>query len=433
MSRLPALTRGLLGLYNAAWLAAVPALYAAPRLRQGFARRLLREGPERYVDLWFQAASAGEAYLVRELILALPADSKLSLLATSVTRQGIGILEETAWTLPETHPGVKLDVSYFPFDAPALMRQAMERFSPRCMVLLETEIWPGLLAACKEFDVPVAVVNARMNAGSLGGYLCARGLMRQLAPDTVLAVSDEAAKRYAILFGSDRVGLMHNIKFDRFSTDPAPVAGDNPVARILGPEPKAALFASVRREEEPDVLEAVKLLHEARPETTLALFPRHMHRLDFWREALYESGLRPVLRSALTGPPPAGSVILWDAFGELGAAYGFCRAAFVGGSLRPLGGQNFLEPLCHGVVPVIGPHWANFAWIGRGVVDQGLAVEVTTPAELAERMTKQLARPQKRETVQKKVAAYVDSRRGGTRTALDAIMALTQRTASRDR
>jgi len=147
-----------------------------------------------------------------------------------------------------------------------------------------------------------------------------------------------------------------------------------------------------------------------------------MHRLDFWREALYETGLHLVMRSDLDSPPPPGSVILWDTFGELSTAYAFCRAAFVGGSLVPLGGQNFLEPLTHGVVPCTGPHWSNFAWIGRDIVDQGLVVEVDGPGELAERMARTLARPRKREAVQKKVGAYVNSRRGGTATALECIL-----------
>ncbi|MBU1003353.1 MAG: 3-deoxy-D-manno-octulosonic acid transferase [Proteobacteria bacterium] len=425
-----AMTRALLGVYNLLWLPALPVLYAAPRLREGFSKRMLCQGPDGFVDIWIQAASAGEAYLANELLLNLPKDSNLTVLITTMTRQGLGILEQTAWDLPQTHPQLTLHTSYFPFDAPSLMRKAMERFSPKCMVLLETEIWPGLLAACKEFDVPVAIVNARMNTSSLGGYLSARGLLRQLAPDRILAISEEAARRYALVFGAERVDTMPNIKFDRFPSAPEPTPENSPVRAILGPKPECALFASVRHEEESDVLKALQLLHEARPKTTLALFPRHMHRLDFWREALYKSGLRPVLRSELNSPPPEGSIILWDAFGELGSAYEFCRAAFVGGSLRPLGGQNFLEPLSHGVVPCIGPHWSNFSWIGQGIVDQGLVHVVHSPGELATQMAKTLARPRKREAVRGKVNAYVDSHRGGTAKALKLILSLSERTSS---
>jgi len=405
----------LLGLYNLLWPLALPALWLAPRLREGFGQRILRGFPEGFMDIWIQAASGGEAYLARELVLNMPTGRALRILVTTNTRQGYEILERTAAELAELRPELSLVPAYCPFDQPSLMSRAMERTSPKVLVILETELWPGLLAAAREFDVPVLVANARMNPSSLAGYLCAGSLLRQLAPQRVLAISSEAALRFSILFGAERVERMHNIKFDRFPALPPTAPEGSPLRTILGDGTPWAVFASVRREEEPEVLQALKMIHEARPRTSLALFPRHMHRLDFWREALYEAGLSPVMRSGLTGPPPPGSTVVWDTFGELTGAYEFCKAAFVGGSLRPLGGQNFLEPLSHGIVPLSGPHWSNFSWIGREIVEQGLLREVQTPAELAEAMIKNLRRPPLREAVRAKVDAYVDSRRGGTK------------------
>lgn len=413
--------RGLLAVYNAAWYAALPALLLAPRLREGFSQRTLRDFPEGFVDVWVQAASGGEAYLARELAFAMPPGRSLRILATTNTRQGHEVLERAADDLADARTDVTLVPAYCPFDQPALMSRAMERLSPKVLVLLETEIWPGLLAAAKENEVPVVVANARMNAGSLAGYLCAARLLAQLAPDRVLAVSAEAALRFSILFGAQRVERMDNIKFDRVPQEPPTAPGDSPLRAVMGDGAPWAAFASVRKEEEPDVLAAVLKVHEARPKTNLALFPRHMHRLDFWREALYETGLPPVMRSGLTAPPPPGSVVLWDVFGEMSGAFEFCRAAFVGGSLRPLGGQNFLEPLCHGLVPVSGPHWSNFSWIGREVVDLGLLREVRTPDELAEALVRLLARPPKPQDVRAKLGAYVDKRRGGTAQAVNRI------------
>lgn len=413
--------KALLGAYNLLWPVALPALYLAPRLREGFAERRLRDPLQGYVDVWIQAASGGEAYLARELAFAMPQERAVRILATTNTRQGREVLDTAAADLAAAGSATTLVPAYCPFDQPALMRRAMEHYSPKALVLLETEIWPGLLAAAREAGVPTLFVNARMNPSSLAGYLCAGGLLRQLAPDRVLAVSDEASMRFSILFGAERVERMHNIKFDRFPAEPQRAPEDSPVRAILGGRTPVAGFASVRREEEPDVLRALAAVHEARPKTTLALFPRHMHRLDFWRRSLYEAGLPVVMRSELDAAPAPGSVVLWDAFGELGAAYEFCRAAFVGGSLRPLGGQNFLEPLSHGVQPVIGPHWSNFSWIGRDIVDQGLVREVADADELARTMVTILNRPPAPDALRAKVGAYVDSRRGGTAQAVQRI------------
>ena len=143
MSGHSAMTRFLLGAYNLAWLPALPALYCLPRLREGFARRMLRQGPEAFADIWVQAASGGEAFLARELIMGLPVDRRLTVLATTMTSQGLGILEKAAGDAAESHPLLTVNTTYFPFDAPSLMDKAVERFSPKCVVLLETEIWPG--------------------------------------------------------------------------------------------------------------------------------------------------------------------------------------------------------------------------------------------------------------------------------------------------
>jgi 3-deoxy-D-manno-octulosonic-acid transferase len=109
-----------------------------------------------------------------------------------------------------------------------------------------------------------------------------------------------------------------------------------------------------------------------------------------------------------------GSVILWDTFGELGAAYRLCRAAFVGGSLAPLGGQNFLEALNGGVRPVIGPHWANFAWVGRGLLADGLVREVPGWRAAADVLASDLREPIPRRQIREHAATYVRARQGAT-------------------
>ncbi len=108
-----------------------------------------------------------------------------------------------------------------------------------------------------------------------------------------------------------------------------------------------------------------------------------------------------------------GTVLLWDVFGELGRAYGLARAAFVGGSLKPLGGQNFLEPLGLGTPTVTGPHWDNFAWVGRAILDLGPLREARDGDGVLEALLAFLARPPDRAAVRRAVLDYAASRTGG--------------------
>ena len=99
------------------------------------------------------------------------------------------------------------------------------------------------------------------------------------------------------------------------------------------------------------------------------------------------------LRSQTEHLVSQGTVILWDTFGELSLAYKISRAAFVGGSLAPLGGQNFLEVIIYGVVPVIGPSWENFAWIGSEIVEKGLVRIAADWREVVSILTEDLKKP----------------------------------------
>jgi len=120
------------------------------------------------------------------------------------------------------------------------------------------------------------------------------------------------------------------------------------------------------------------------------------------------------LRSDIKTQIPDGAVILWDVFGELDLAYAQASAAFVGGTLAPLGGQNFLEPLISGITPVIGPFWDNFKWVGKEILDLGIVHQAVSWKEVAEILIAAIMNPQPRETVRQQAGAYIKKRQGGT-------------------
>jgi 3-deoxy-D-manno-octulosonic-acid transferase len=139
-----------------------------------------------------------------------------------------------------------------------------------------------------------------------------------------------------------------------------------------------------------------------------------MHRVKYWKQALDRLTIPWALRSESEEHVAYGTVILWDTFGELALAYQLSNAAFVGGSLAPVGGQNFLEALTCGVVPVIGPFWENFAWVGREIVDEGLVRNAGNWKEVADILVEAMTKSPSHETVREAALRYVRDRRGGT-------------------
>jgi len=418
----------MLAVYGLAWRAALPALGRNKRLRAGWEQRVLSGGPPPRADLWIQAASGGEAYLARELLSRLPdmlpnmladklagAENPLTVLVTTFTTQGLEVLSQAAQDLA---PRLRLLPAYVPFDLPGRMERALAAVSPRAVVLLETELWPGLMAACRRQKVPVLVLNARMTDKSLGGYLRMPGFWRALFPTRALAVSEADAARFAKLFPDSRVGVMQNIKFDRLRLEPSPPKAE--LAELLPPGAPFIVLGSVRRQEEEQVLALALSLLERRPETVIGLFPRHMERVEAWAKLLIRAG-RPFARRSAGEAVRPGSLILWDAFGELGQAFGLATTCFVGGSLADLGGQNFLEPLAHGVVPVIGPYWSNFAWVGEEIFEAGLARRASGWESVRDALLALTAAPPDREAVRARAQIYADCRRGGAVTACQAV------------
>lgn len=402
--------------YEAIWWIAIPFLSLSPRLRQGFSNRVSPQPIPSRPDLWIQAASGGEAYLAIEILKALPQDRQVHILVTSCTTQGLGILTNFS---PPSH--VLLTIRYFPFDRPCLMRRILTRWNPRLVVLLETELWPGLLWACRRAVIPYIIVNGRMTEKSLGRYLTIRSIWKNLQPKMILALPD-SADRFSKLFDQTLVTVMENIKFDRFHADLLQVSPL--IKNILQPDVRFCVFGSVRAEEEPVILQAVATLLSLMPDIVIGLVPRHLHRVDTWIRKLTAADIPIVLRSEISNPVQPGKVILWDVFGELGQAYALADAAFVGGTLAPCGGQNFLEPLTAGVIPSIGPYWDNFAWIGRQILQAGLVEEVDNANDLVQSLANRLMHPQSRTAVQEKARAYVSAKQGGAALAGNTIIGL---------
>lgn len=410
-------------LYGLAWRLARPLLRRNHRLADGFALRAVPDNWARPADVWLQAASGGEAYLVWELLRHLPPQpGVLRVLATTWTRQGLEVLQGMSARLSETRQDLDIQVTLFPLDHPVLMYRATGMVNPRVIVLLETELWPGLLFASTRRHIPVLVLNGRLSRKSCRNYRLldrlAPGFWDAVGPRAVSAVSRADADRFAAILPQDRVSIAPNIKFDRAAAAAeALTASTESLTPLLPSESRIFLLASVRQEEETLLAPVVTSLLVRHPGSTVIVAPRHLHRVSAWGAAL--SGIPFRLRSALTPENPArpGEAVIWDTFGELSSLYNLAHAVFIGGSLAPLGGQNFLEPLSAGRVPRVGPHVDNFLWAldsesGAGSLDnQLLVMRCATP----ERLLESLAEPQPDPAaVRERFGRWLNSRQGGS-------------------
>ena len=400
--------------YDRLWGLAMPLIKCNHRLSEGIDQRLFRSCLPGASDIWIQAASVGESFLALEILKRLRPGAPMRILLTTNTTQGLEIFEKVRSEHLLQDRDIRVETAYFPFDRPRIMQRAVRHIRPALMVLLEAELWPAHLAALKNARTRILVVNGRMSAKSLKRYRWWPAFWRRLSPDGILAMSGADAHRFATLFGPQRVNVIPNLKFDRLDLNSAGSTSINPLAPLFLPDVELLVMGSIREAEEEAIQKIITAIRRLRPDTVIGLFPRHMQRLTAWASYLDRRRIAWRLRSRVAAPAAPGTVILWDTFGELVSAYRLCRAAFVGGSLAPLGGQNFLEAVTSGVVPVIGPHWDNFAWVGEAFIKLGLIQVAADWRQAADLLMTNLSQTPRREHVRRRAMQYIEERQGGT-------------------
>jgi len=335
-----------------------------PGYRRNVAERLGRySGAPGKPAIWVHAVSVGEARasapLARSLAAAHP---DCDLLLTCTTAAGRATLEEIH--------GEAARIAWLPYDTPGAVRRFLARFRPRLGVLVETEVWPGLLAACAAAGVPVMLANARMSEQSARGYARLDGLTRPAfaALAGVCAQSETDAARLREL-GARAVEVTGNLKFDASPDEARRAAGSAWRAALARP---VLLFASTREGEEAMLLEALppwdgKLL--------VVVVPRHPRR--FKELAL----LARARRSRGEPPGPEDRVFLGDTLGEMDFYYAASDVAVIGGSFLPRGGQNLIEACAAGTPVVVGPSMFNFAEATQLALEAGAALQANDAAD----------------------------------------------------
>ncbi len=404
--------KALFLLYRLLWFCATPLLLRFSRLKEGAAERTLKQIHFKKVDLWIHAASVGEAYIAIQILKSFKNDLQLDILLTTNTPQGKEILAQNLGEQPH-----RVTVAYMVFDNPSLVRKAVQIADPRLLVLVELEIWPALMTEIKRQKKKIIIVNGRMTERSFKGYGKLSFLWPHLKPDTILAISKDSKDRLQTLFQQQNSLHVPNIKFDQIA--------HCTVSEKESKGTQSLILASIRKEEEQDVFYILTEILRLFPNLHVDIFPRHLHRVSSWEALLSGTGIKYALQSSRPDQETI-SVIIRDIFGELTRAYQGADAAFIGGSLAPLGGQNFIEAFMNGVIPVTGPDISDFLWTGDEVFEMGLLKKANTKEEVLEFLVDSLNTPVDKQLLQRKANKYIHAKQGGSRKTCQHIVDLLQ-------
>ena len=368
--------------------------------------------------IWVHGASVGEIRAAAPLVQALHRKyPDRPLLVTTFTATGRRHARQLF--------GDRVVVSLMPYDLPFFVSRWLNCTKPAVGVILETEIWPNLYAACAKRGVPLLLLSARMSERAFTRYskFTFRSLARgALARVKFIAAQTEAdaARFRALGAGEAQLSVMGNLKFDMQAGPELVEAGQALRHRIFG---KAAVWVagSTRDGEEPLLLAAFREVLKSQPNSILVLAPRHPERANAVAAAVTAAGFGFRRLSAGEVPLKPGEVLLVDVLGQLMRFFAAGDVAFVGGTLVPVGGHNLLEPAAVGLPVLAGPYLDNVRDVAEMMQEAGVLTLVTDAASLAAAAGWLLGNPAMRRSVGEMARTQVLQNRGALDRAIQIV------------
>lgn len=358
--------------------------------------------------IWVHAVSVGETIAAIPLIKALKARyPELQMLVTTMTPTGAERVK-AAFADSVTH-------AYIPYDLPLAMQRFITTMQPVICVIMETELWPNLLAACQRNHVPVCLVNARLSEKSARGYQAIASLTREMLQRiNLIAAHGQADANRFIALGANKANMIvtvtGNIKFD--IELPADMIEKSQLLRDeLGKDRFIWIAASTHEGEEEIILTAHQKLRLQHPDALLMLVPRHPARFDAIAK-LAELSFVTARRSLKQTCKRETAVYLGDTMGELLLMYGAADVAFVAGSLIPRGGHNMLEPGALAKPILTGTHLFNFAEISELFVAAHALTKVKDADSLAKQLMYLIQHPEEQKEMGERALQVVATNRG---------------------
>lgn len=360
-------------------------------------------------DIWLHAVSAGESIAAAPLIEALLAQGHTLVLSTTTPTGRAQLMRQFSG---------RAVICYGPFDLQRCSKRFLNQVRPNLALMIETEIWPNWMAACASREIPVALLNARLSERSFRGYQKLGSMMgATLRQFSWIAVQStvHAARFKALGAAPDRLSVTGSIKADQVL--PADFRAQVAVIQEKLAHRTLLLAASTHPGEEQMLLAAFKVLKAKHPQLLMVLVPRHVQRAAELQAMSAQLGLIQSLadKDHFTDET---DVVIVNVMGQLLYWYGASTVTFVGGSLVPHGGHNFLEPALCGCAIVTGPWVFNFEAQAEQFQKQAALTLVNDESELIEALERLLVDPVIRKVQADRARQLVDESRG----ALDQLL-----------
>ena len=362
--------------------------------------------------IWVHAASVGEVRLAKTIISALKkSEATRPIVLSTFTSSGFDQAKKE---------GIE-NVFRMPPDFVLWINSLLNNLCPAILVLVEAEMWPGLISECNRRKIPVLLANGRITQKSFDRYRSFSFVFKWIAANVSffsMRTKKDADRIISLGVASKKVRVNGNIKFDL-------LASSEDISPLEKKESSWVVFGSTRPGDEGPVMEAIAKLYQEHPGLNFVIAPRHLERLREVKELMVTYGIEFQLHSEKLGSENSRLVLL-DQLGELNGYYAKARLAFVGGSFNPrFGGQNIIEPASYALPVVFGGHMNNFEEEARLLIDSGGGIQINNPKELYDVLNRLLSDQQERQSFGRKAWKTVVDNRGAVNKTIELITRFT--------
>ena len=277
------------------------------------------------------------------------------------------------------HFGSEIAHQYLPFDLNGITKNFIDKIKPKCLILIETEIWPNLINNCHKNKIPVLLLNGRMSDKSLRKYDKLRTFFNKIFSKLTLVISQsqkDLENFVKLGVASEAISVDYSLKFSNF-------LNENHLKPIKAfpsqSEKKIIVCASTHPTEELFLINTFLRLDPKK--FHMVLIPRHPHRSSEISKILSERKINHEIfadRLNLNF-----NVTLVDQMGYVESFFNIADLAFIGGTLIPHGGQNFLEAVKFGLPIYSGSSTYNFEKISEDLQSLGILNIIDNEEDLA--------------------------------------------------
>jgi 3-deoxy-D-manno-octulosonic-acid transferase len=343
--------------------------------------------------VWIHAVSVGEVTAAAPIVAALKMKMpNVEVIFSTSTETG----QEMARQLIS---GADAFI-YFPLDIPYVVRKIIKLAKPAVFVMIETELWPNFLKACKAQGIKALIVNGRISPRSYSKYRWTNFFWKKILNDlsaAAMIAEIDASRLKNIGMSPEKIQVLGNAKYDALASTASSDLRKE-ISRRLNTQKDDRFFVagSTHPGEEEIIIKVYSEIIALYPEFKLIIVPRHIERTNSIIELLQKNGFSDIITMTEIKKSKARAtqrVIVVDVIGELFKVYSLATIVYCGGSLVPKGGQNILEAAAWGKMIFYGPSMEDFSEEKNLLEEAGCGVTVRNAKDLHRKILQALENP----------------------------------------